>query len=386
MTVHGGRLPLVIKAAPEGMIVPTKNVLMTVKNTDPKAYWLTNYMETLLVQVWYPMTVATQSREQKRLIIDAHIKTGCGTGMLDIAYKLNDFGCRGVSSMETAGIGGAAHLVNFGGSDTMPGLCTAISYYNLPLDQVMGTSIPAAEHSTITSWGQEGEVEAFRNMLTQYPKGLVAVVSDSYDIYNACDKLWGQELKDLIKSREPPTGRLVVRPDSGDPPKIVVEVLEKLGQHFTPTTNDKGYKLLPPYIRVIQGDGISYESMKTIYDSLLAAGWAADNLVYGSGGALLQRLDRDTQKCAFKCCEITVNGQKRNVFKDPITDKGKQSKKGILKLVKENGKLTTFTEGKGTEAQDLLVEVFNNGTVTKTFTFPEIRKRSEEGLPAKIWG
>merc|ERR1719399_1254829 len=125
------------------------------------------------------MTVSTQSREQKRVILDAHIKTGCTTGMLDIAYKLNDFGCRGVSSMETAGIGGAAHLINFGGSDTMPALCILHHYYKLGLDKVIGTSIPAAEHSTITSWTKAGEIEAFRNMLTQYPEGLVAVVSDS---------------------------------------------------------------------------------------------------------------------------------------------------------------------------------------------------------------
>merc|ERR1711904_482134 len=304
---HGGRLPIKIKAAPEGMVVPVKNVLMTVVNTDPKCFWLTNYLETLLVQVWYPMTVATQSREQKKVILDYLLKTGTDLKnmpnklpaplkLINVGYQLNDFGCRGVSSMETAGIGGAAHLVNFAGSDTMPGLCTAIGYYGHPLAACIGTSIPAAEHSTITSWGKDKEGEAFKNMLTQYPKGLVAVVSDSYDIYNACENLWGKELKDLIKSREPPTGRLVVRPDSGDPPKIVVEVMEKLAINFPPTTNDKGFKLLPPYIRVIQGDGISYDSMKGIYENLIANKWAADNLVFGSGGALLQRLDRDTQK------------------------------------------------------------------------------------------
>jgi nicotinamide phosphoribosyltransferase len=386
MNQCGGKLPLAIKAVPEGMNVPVKNVLMTVVNTKPEAYWLTNYMETMLVQVWYPMTVATQSRAQKKVILDAHIKTGCSTGMLDIAYKLNDFGCRGVSSMESAAIGGAAHLVNFGGSDTMPGLCLSVGYYGQPIEQVIGTSVPAAEHSTITSWGKDGEVDAFRNMLTQYPKGLVAVVSDSYDIYNACEKLWGTELKDLIKSREPPTGRLIVRPDSGDPPQIVVEVMERLAKNFPPETNAAGYKTLPPYIRVIQGDGISYESMQQIYENVIKNKWSADNLAFGSGGALLQRMDRDTQKCAFKCCEITVKGEKRNVFKDPITDKGKASKKGQLKLVRENGKLVTKTEGQGAAKDDLLVEVFRDGAITKSYTFPEVRALSEEGLPAKIWG
>lgn len=385
LNAHGGKLPIVIKAAPEGMTVPVKNVLMTVENTDPKSFWLTNYLETLLVQVWYPMTVCTQSRAQKKIILDNHIKTGCGTGMLDIAYKLNDFGCRGVSSMESAALGGAAHLVNFGGSDTMPALVLSTEYYGHSLDKCIGTSIPAAEHSTITSWGRDGEKEAFKNMLTQYPEGLVAVVSDSYDIYNACQNLWGKELKDLISSRKPPTGRLVVRPDSGDPPKIVVEVLESLGTAFGTTTNDKGFKLLPPYLRVIQGDGISYESMSTIYDNMLANKWAADNIVFGSGGALLQRMDRDTQKCAFKCCQAVVDGKPRNVYKDPITDKGKVSKQGVLKLVKQQGKITTLCNGEGDATQDLLVKVFENGQLMKDWTFDQVRANSEEGLVAKVW-
>lgn len=357
LNTHGGKLPVIIKAVPEGTTVPVKNVLMTVVNTDPKCYWLTNYLETLLVQVWYPMTVATQSREQKKVIVDYLEKTGCGTDFLDVMwhralrrtatvarcrspppppphavaarrhlylspltahllrrrrFQLNDFGCRGVSSMETAAIGGAAHLVNFGGSDTMPGLCCLVEYYGLKLEHALGTSIPAAEHSTITSWTKDGELEAFKNMLTQYPKGLVAVVSDSYDIYNACKNLWGKELIDLIKSRE---GRLVVRPDSGDPPVIVCEVLEILIEKFGCTTTSTGHKLLPPQIRVIQGDGVSYETLSTILAAMEAKGYAAGNVAFGSGGALLQKLNRDTQKCAFKCCEAIVNGEKRNVFK-----------------------------------------------------------------------
>ena len=169
---------------------------------------------------------------------------------------------------------------------------------------VAGLSIPAAEHSTITSWGREGEVDAFKNMLTQYPEGLVAVVSDSYNVFEACEKLWGSELKEMIKNRN---GTLVVRPDSGDPPVIVPQLLDILGKAFEEdvTTTSTGHKLLPPCIRMIQGDGISYESLGAILDAMAAAGWAADNLAFGSGGALLQKLNRDTQKCAFKCSEIT---------------------------------------------------------------------------------
>lgn len=394
---HGGKLPIIIKAAPEGMIVPVKNVLMTVVNTDPACFWLTNYLETMLVQVWYPMTVATQSRAQKKVILDYLIKTGTDVPNLPnelpvplkvvtVGYQLNDFGCRGVSSMETAAIGGAAHLVNFAGSDTMPGLCMAVDVYGLPLEACVGTSVPAAEHSTITSWGRDGEKDAFKNMLTQYPEGLVAVVSDSYNIYEACEKLWGTELKELIMSRKSPPGKLIVRPDSGDPATMVVEVLEALAKNFPPETNAAGYKVLPSYIRVIQGDGISYESLQAILENMTKHMWAAENVAFGSGGALLQKMDRDTQKCAFKCCEIIVDGKPRPVYKDPITDQGKKSKQGRLKLVKgEDGKLTTLTDGKGEDSQDLLVEVFNNGNIVKEFNFNEVRNLSEEGLPCRIW-
>jgi len=375
---HGGTLPIKIKAVPEGTSVPVKNVLMTVVNTDPKCFWLTNYLETLLVQVWYPMTVCTQSREQKKIIIDYLEKTGCTTGFLDVMYKLNDFGCRGVSSVETAAIGGAAHLINFGGSDTMPALLCLAHYYKLDYSKMAGTSVPAAEHSTITSWTKDGEVEAYRNMLTQYPNGIVAVVSDSYDVFNACENLWGGELKSMIEQRD---GLLVVRPDSGEPADIVVKVLDKLGDKFGTTTTSTGHKMLPPYIRIIQGDGVSYESLSTILEAMDKAGWAAGNAAFGSGGALLQKMNRDTQKCAFKCCQATVDGKPRFVYKDPVTDKGKQSKKGILKLVKRDGKLTTLTEGEGDESEDILIDVFENGKLLVDQTCDEIRARA--ALPCK---
>lgn len=197
---HGGRLPVVIRALPEGMTVPVKNVLMTVENTDPACFWLTNYLETLLVQVWYPMTVCSQSREQKKVLAAYFEKTGCDLGApAALGFQLTDFGVRGASSMETAALGGAAHLVNFLGSDNMPASVLAAAYYGA--DGPVGFSIPAAEHSTITSWTRGGEGAAFANMLAQYPTGMVAVVSDSYDIFAAVSKLWGGELKDAVAKR-----------------------------------------------------------------------------------------------------------------------------------------------------------------------------------------
>jgi len=388
LKAHGGYLPISIKSVPEGTAVPTKNVLFTMVNTDPKCFWLTNYLETLLVEVWYPMSVATNSREQKKIIHKALVDTGCELGGLN--FKLHDFGYRGVSSVESAAIGGAGHLINFWGTDTMAAMLCLKYYYGagegptvpLPTNPEIklpcaGLSIPAAEHSTITSWGREGELEAFKNMLTQYPTGLVAVVSDSYDVFNACTNLWGKELKEMIKKRE---GTLVVRPDSGDPPVIVPQLLDLLGAAFEEdvTKTSTGHKLLPPYIRMIQGDGISYESLGAILDAMAAAGWAADNLAFGSGGALLQKLNRDTQKCAFKCSEITkAGGGTTLVYKDPITDKGKQSKKGKLTLeYGDDGVLKTTTEGKGDPAKDILIEVFRNGHLLIDQPFADIRARA----------
>jgi nicotinamide phosphoribosyltransferase len=367
---HDGRLPVRIKAVREGTVVPTHNVMLTIENTDPKCWWLTNYLETLLVQVWYPCTVATISRASRLIIAAALEKSGTPAG---IYFKLHDFGFRGVSSVETAGIGGFGHLVNFMGTDTVAALVLARNHYNT---QMAGFSIPASEHSTITSWGKEGEVNAFRNMLEQYPTGLVACVSDSYDIYKACSELWGQELKAEILARD---GTLVVRPDSGDPQSVVLECLERLGEAFGFTTNKKGYKVLDPHVRIIQGDGVDRFVISQILDAIMAAGWSADNIAFGSGGALLQKMNRDTQKFAFKCSWISVNGEGRDVFKDPIDAPGKRSKPGRHALVamtgRDGNKIMTVPESSASDA-DLLETVFEDGEVTQDYTLDEVRKNT----------
>merc|ERR1712048_296424 len=233
-------------------------------------------------------------------------------------FKLHDFGFRGVSSVESAATGGAAHLVNFFGTDTMAAMMCAKEYYSA--DPLLAFSIPASEHSTMTSWGKESEVDAMKNMLTQYPKGIVACVSDSYDIYNACSNLWGTQLKDMITARD---GFLVVRPDSGKIPDIVIEVLTKLEEKFGSVKTSTGHKLLPPCIRVIQGDGIDKDTLELILKAMADAGFGADNLAFGSGGALLQKVNRDTNKNAFKCSYVKVtdpktgNDVERDVVKDP---------------------------------------------------------------------
>ncbi|KAH3828056.1 nicotinamide phosphoribosyltransferase-like [Dreissena polymorpha] len=368
---HDGHLPLRIKAVPEGSVVPYKNVLFTVENTDPKCHWLTNYFETLLVQVWYPMTVATNSRYQKEIIAKYMDKTADTFDKLP--FMLHDFGFRGSSSVESAGIGGCAHLVNFMGTDTIAAIVTARKFYAC---NIAGFSIPAAEHSTITTWGKDGEQAAFKNMLEQFPTGLVACVSDSYNIWDACEKLWGGALKELVSGRK--DGALVVRPDSGDPPQVVVKVLEILSHQFGKVQNKKGYNLLPPFIRVIQGDGISYESLGDILENMEKNQWSAENLAFGSGGALLQKMDRDTQKCAYKCSYAVCNGKEVNVYKEPITDLGKKSKKGRLSLERmEDGTYITKEQGTGDPKKDLLVTVFENGKLLRDYTFDEIRRNAE---------
>jgi nicotinamide phosphoribosyltransferase len=330
---HNGKLPIIIKAVAEGTSVPINNVLMTIENTDPNCYWLTNYIETILLQVWYPTTVATLSRENKKIINKSLEETGDVSGL---SFKLCDFGKRGVSSLETAGFGGAAHLVNFMGTDNIEGIIFAQEYYNT--DDMLGFSIPASEHSTITSWGKEGESSAMANMLEEFKDfPLIACVSDSWDIYNACEKLWGEELKDKVMNYN---GTLVIRPDSGKPTEVLPRIMNILGEKFGFTVNDKGFKVLNK-VRVIQGDGIEWETIPKIIKSITETGWSMDNLTLGSGGGLLQKLNRDTQKFAIKCSEAIIDGKKVEVFKDPVTDPGKQSKKGRLHLVKRNNEFVT---------------------------------------------
>jgi len=372
---HNGRLPIRIKALPEGTCLPYKNAMFTMENTDPKCFWLTNFLETLLVQVWYPTTVATNSREQKKIIFKSLKETGDVTG---IDFKLHDFGYRGVSSVETAGLGAAAHLTQFLGTDTIAGLVVAREYYGC---ECAGYSIPASEHSTITAWGRDGERAAYQNMLTQYPTGLVACVSDSYNIYQAASDLWGKSpLKELVMERD---GQLVIRPDSGDPPTVDLQLLELLGEAFGYTTNTKGYKVLDPHVRIIQGDGIDIEMLTKILTHITANGWSTDNIAFGSGGGLLQKVNRDTQKCAFKCSLAIVDGKEVPVFKDPITDPGKKSKKGYLSVHRtvdsKSGETVWETRADGTHDFDTdhMRTVFENGYLLIDEQWEEIRRRAQ---------
>ncbi|XP_028855317.1 nicotinamide phosphoribosyltransferase 2 [Denticeps clupeoides] len=371
---HDGRLPIRIKAVPEGKIIPRGNVLFTVENTDPDFFWLTNYIETMLVQMWYPITVATISREFKK-ILAKHLKATSGS-LEGLDFKLHDFGYRGVSSQESAALGGAAHLVNFCSTDTVAGLLMAQRYYSCPM---AGFSIPAAEHSTIISWGRSREKEAFERLLDQFPSGPVSVVSDSYDIFKACKYIWGDKLKERVMERSEDSA-LVIRPDSGDPAETLIEVIKILEECFGSSLNSVGYKVLPSYLRIIQGDGIDLKSIEEILQKLSDEGWSAENVFFGCGSALLQKLNRDTLHCAFKCSYVESNGKGMDVYKQPVTDPSKGSKRGRLSLRRNSdGFIETVERGVGKPEEDLLVTVFENGTILQEYSLDDIRKN------ARLW-
>ena len=384
---YDGYLPLQIEAIPEGTVLPTKNVLVQVVNTDSKCFWLTSYIETALLRaIWYPTTVATVSWQVKQIIARYLEKTA--DNLDDLPFKLHDFGARGTSSYETSALGGAAHLVNFMGTDTLAGIMAVRNYYN---ETMAGFSIPAAEHSTITSWGQDREAQAYENMLQFAEEGkLVAVVSDSYNLWHAIEHIWGEQLKDKVINNG---GTVVIRPDSGNPVDVVCQTIEMLMEKFGFTTNSKGYRLLPDYIRVIQGDGVNLSSIRLILEAMEKKNLSAENIAFGMGGALLQKVNRDTLKFAMKTSAaklarsladetsagslVKINHVWQDVFKDPITDKGKTSKKGRLALVKdEHNKYQTIRLEELKENINQLRPVFKNGKLLIDDTFDAIRQRA----------
>jgi len=368
----GGKLPMKIRAVKEGTTVPNHNILWKAESTDPRVFWLESWAETKLVQLWYPCTTATKSREIKKVIMK-YLQLSSDDPAGEILFKLHSFGYRGVTSDEQAGIGDMAHLINFMGTDTLPGVTFARDYYG---EDLSGYSIPATEHSTITSWTRAGEAKAYSNFLDQfggkYP--LIACVSDSYDIYNAITNLWGGELKSKVVNCG---STLICRPDSGDPPTMVRDCLKLLDAAFGSVLNTKGYKVLNN-VRVIQGDGVNQASIGEILELATNEGYSATNIAFGSGGDLLQSHNRDTNKFAVKCSSITVSGQDFEVTKDPITDQGKRSLGGSLDLIQDaNGTYQTIKVRPGQVADgSLLQTVFENGELVNETTFAEIRARA----------
>lgn len=369
----GGRLPLSVEAVPEGTVINGRNVVAQIVNTDPNCGWLTTYVEPpLLRAVWYPSSVATVSRKCKAVIAKYLLET---SGSLEgLEFKLHDFGARGSSCEESSAIAGTAHLVNFMGTDTLAALRMARQIYGA---DVAGFSIDAAEHSTITSWGREGEFEAYRNMIKQFgkPGKFFAVVSDSFDMMNAVTNGWCGELKEEIIACG---GTLVVRPDSGNPVDIVRDTILALMDGFGCEFNSLGYKVLPKYVRVIQGDGINLESIEAILEELKRHRISAENIAFGMGGALHMGVVRDTFGWAMKCSATCVNGVWTDVVKDPVTDKGKKSKGGRLALVQIDGVFTTIRkeDAEAANLANFLVPMFKDGKVLTAASWNQVRARA----------
>jgi nicotinamide phosphoribosyltransferase len=370
----GGLPPVRIQAIKEGSIVPTGTPLVQIMNTDPAFAWLPSYLETALLRaVWYPTTVATRSATIKSIIKGWLTKTSDDPESA-LPFMLHDFGARGGSSHETAAIGGCAHLINFMGTDTYAGARLARRIYG---ERMAGFSVPAGEHSTITSWGRYNEEVAFAHMIDTFakPGKIVAMPIDSYDVYRAARESIGTNLKAKI---EKSGARIVCRPDSGDPTIVPVECIEILASKFGCEENGKGYRVLPHCIRVLQGDGVNERSIDAILCNLAARGFSAENIVFGMGGEILQTVNRDTMKFAMKASAIRFGTPEwKPVYKDPITDPGKASKKGRLAVVVRDGKVATIQEGElGASEENLLDEVYVDGAIVREQSFADIRARA----------
>jgi nicotinamide phosphoribosyltransferase len=373
--VHGGRLPVEIEAVPEGSVLATHIPLVQLRNTDPALFWLPSYLETALLRaVWYPSTVASVSFACRR-VLHRYLEETADDPAQVLPFQLHDFGARGASSDESAAIGGAAHLINFMGTDTLAAVMLARRDYAEPM---AGFSIPASEHSTMTSWGRDGETAAYRNMIQCFsgPQKTLAFVVDSYDIWNALDSVIGGELRAQIETNG---GRIVIRPDSGDPVAVLPRVIEHLMKIFGHRLNGKRYRVLPDFIRVVQGDGIDLHSLPRILQTLKMHAIATENVTFGMGGGLLQKVDRDTMKWAMKASQVIINGMPRDVFKDPVTDPGKRSKAGRWAVIRnDTGALESVRIEQLAGRENLLRPVYRDGRLLFDETFAEIRARATE--------
>jgi nicotinamide phosphoribosyltransferase len=368
LDTYEGRLPVEIKAVKEGSVVPVGNVLYTIRSTDKRVPWVGQWMETVLQHTWYPTAVATKSRMCKELY--AQFLEETADSMAALPFQLHDFGFRGATGTQAAARGGAAHLTNFLGTDTKIAMDYLHQYYGAP--RVSGFSVPATEHSMMTIKGEAGEAEQVGAVLRKYPKGIVSIVGDSYNIFRFCKEILGGQYRDLIRSRE---GKVVARPDSGDPIVQVPQLFDIFADSFGVSENSKGYKVLAPCIGVLWGDGMDFYTIQSQLRAIKAAHWSTQNIVNGMGGGLLQKVNRDTQKCAIKLCNAVIDGVDTPVSKNPVTDKGKASKGGRLALLRQDDdRWVTVKDNYGNGVPfDQLETVFLNGEMKRFQTLDEIR-------------
>ncbi|HLP37089.1 nicotinate phosphoribosyltransferase [Lacibacter sp.] len=380
-----GYLPVEIKALPEGSKVPMRVPCLTIVNTKAEFYWLTNFLETLLSAViWQPCTSATIAYTYRKLLNKYAEETGMP--MEFVQWQGHDFSFRGMSSLETAVLSGMGHLLSFTGTDTIPAIDALEQYYNANADaELIGGSVAATEHSVMCSGSKDGELETFRRLITEvYPSGIVSIVSDTWDLWKVCTE-YLPALKETVLSRD---GKVVIRPDSGDPVKIIcgnpdgeteVErkgVVELLWDVFGGTITTKGFKLLDAHIGAIYGDSINIDRATRICEGLKAKGFATQ-VVFGIGSYTYQYNTRDTFGTAMKATYVVIGREGREIFKNPITDDGtKKSATGLLQVKKENGSYVLIDKvGWEEEQQSELKTVFKDGNLVKEWTLGEIRER-----------
>lgn len=391
VTTYGGVLPIKIQALPEGTPVKPGIPLVQITSMDTKYPGLISVVETSLLRaIWYPTTVATLSRNIKILLRKWLIATSDVDPQILLPTMLNDFGGRGASSGETAIIGGMSHLVNFIGSDTFEAIDGVERFYdhNLDRDGPVLVSVPATEHSVTTMHGEEGEKEFIGKVIDTFDgQGfpIISMVADSYDMDRFVSEYIGVEYKEKILARD---GFIVVRPDSGVPWEVVPHVLEMLWAAFGGTINTKGYKVLDKHIRVIQGDGIHFDSIDLILWNMDMAGFSAENVVFGMGGSLLQGVKRDDLSFAMKtnAMQQRVSDEQhtpwRNVQKKPKTDMSKASKAGRQAVIFYENEYhaireTALTTTSGHGIRNYLEDVWDTGKVIRTQTFKEIRENAK---------
>lgn len=381
-----GYIPMVIKSLPEGSAVPMRVPMFTIYNTKPEFFWLTNYFETLLSAIiWMPCTSATIAKQYRKILDKYATETSSVPEFVN--WQGHDFSMRGMAGIESAVCSAAAHLLSFTGTDTIPAIDLLETYYNANSDsELIGGSVAATEHSVMCMGTTEGELDTFKRLVCEvYPKGIVSIVSDTWDLWKVLTE-YLPKLKNEIIARE---GKVVIRPDSGDPVDIICGnpngkndnerkgVIELLWDVFGGHTNAKGYKELIPPIGAIYGDSINLERAVQICERLKAKGFASTNVVLGIGSYTYQFNTRDTFGFAMKATYGEVNGVGREIFKDPVTDDGtKKSAKGLMKIVRENGtyKLidrVTWDEERTGE----LKEIFRDGKLLVDQSLSDIRER-----------
>lgn len=391
-----GYLPIEVKALPEGTLVPMGVPVLTIKNTMPQFYWLTNFLETLISNLlWKPMTSATIALGYRRLMSDWCLKTD--KEAIDfVGFQGHDFSMRGMDSLDATISSGLGHATSFLGSDSLPVIHGARKYYG-EKEFVVG-SVNATEHSVMCAGSKGDELGTFRYLMNQFPEGILSIVSDTWDLWKVCTE-YLPELKEEILSRD---GKIVIRPDSGDPVDIICGtnsdvsantyhqdakgkgVIELLWDVFGGTVNEQGYKVLDPHIGAIYGDSITLERAENIFKRLEAKGFASTNVVLGIGSFTYQFNTRDTFGFAMKATYVEIDGIGREIFKDPITDDGtKKSAKGLLAVYQNeyNGEYelhdqVTWEQEKTGE----LKTIFKDGEYSDPVTLTEVRARVTNNL------